>query len=88
LAGEVLRVWRTRLDPEGRVSIVHLNPVYDAAGSDVRRLAPSVPAVGIRDAEDLPALVEFAQFATGRTGLSELTAHLDARGAAFLGAVA
>lgn len=55
LAGEVLRVWRTRLDREGRTSAVHLNPVYDADGFDVRRLAPSVPTAGIRDAEDLPA---------------------------------
>ncbi|MEV7680938.1 hypothetical protein AB0O64_20670 [Streptomyces sp. NPDC088341] len=79
LAGEVLRVWRTRLDREGRTSAVHLNPVYDADGFDVRRLAPSVPTAGIRDAEDLPALVEIAQFAEGRTSLAELRAYLDRR---------
>ncbi|MER8184615.1 hypothetical protein [Kitasatospora sp. NPDC094015] len=84
LAGEVLRVWRTRLDPDRRTSVVHLNPVFDAADLDVRRLAPSVPTAGLRDAEDLPALVEIAQFAEGRTGLAELTAHLDARIARFL----
>ncbi|MCW8376206.1 hypothetical protein [Streptomyces justiciae] len=79
LAAEVLRVWRTRIDPERRTSVVHLNPVYDADDFDVRRLAPSVPTAGVRDAEDLPALVEIAQFAEGRTGLAELTAYLDAR---------
>ncbi|MDG4863334.1 hypothetical protein P8605_34865, partial [Streptomyces sp. T-3] len=79
LAGEVLRVWRTRLDPERRTSVVHLNPVYDAADFDVRRIAPSVPTAGIRDAEDLPALVELAQFAEGRTGLAELHAYMDDR---------
>ncbi|MFD7225452.1 hypothetical protein ACFV9P_31315 [Streptomyces sp. NPDC059892] len=79
LAGEVLRVWRTRLDREGRTSVVHLNPVYDADGFDVRRLSASVPTAGIRDAEDLPALVEIAQFAEGRTGLAELRAYLDGR---------
>ncbi|WP_415950737.1 hypothetical protein [Streptomyces sp. KLOTTS4A1] len=79
LAGEVLRVWRSRLDPERRTRAVHLNPVYDAASFDVRRLAPSVPTAGVRDAEDLPALVELAQFAEGRTGLSELRAYLDDR---------
>ncbi|MDH6131261.1 hypothetical protein P3T37_000630 [Kitasatospora sp. MAA4] len=84
LAGEVLRIWRTRLDPERRTSIVHLNPVYDADDFDVRRLAPTVPTAGLRDAEDLPALVELAQFAEGRTGLAELTAYLDARTAHFL----
>ncbi|MEU7277580.1 hypothetical protein AB0A69_02110 [Streptomyces sp. NPDC045431] len=84
LAGEVLRVWRTRLDPERRTSVVHLNPVYDADGFDVRRLAPSVPTAGIRDAEDLPALVEVAQFAEGRTGLAELRAYFDRRVELFL----
>ncbi|MFF5936455.1 hypothetical protein [Streptomyces sp. NPDC012508] len=84
LAGEVLRVWRTRLDPERRTSAVHVNPVYDADGFDVRRLAPSVPTAGIRDAEDLAALVEIAQFAEGRTGLAELLAYLDRRVELFL----
>ncbi|MFJ5557716.1 hypothetical protein ACIQCD_09885 [Streptomyces sp. NPDC093250] len=85
LAAEVLRVWRTRLDPGRRTSVVHLNPVYDAADFNVRRLSPTVPTAGIRDAEDLPALVELAQFAEGRTGLAELTAYLDTRAARMLG---
>ncbi|WP_067825358.1 hypothetical protein [Actinomadura kijaniata] len=84
LAAEVLRVWRTRLDPGRRVTVTHLNPVYDAEGFDVRRLAPTVPTAGIRDAEDLPVLVELARFAEGRAGLAELTAYLDARVARFL----
>ncbi|MFJ5776871.1 hypothetical protein [Streptomyces sp. NPDC093094] len=86
LAAEVLRVWRTRLDPGRRTGVVHLNPVYDAAGFDVRRLSPAVPTAGVRDAEDLPALVELAQFAEGRTGLSELTAYMDSRAARLTGA--
>ncbi|MFG1811008.1 hypothetical protein [Streptomyces sp. NPDC049040] len=86
MAAEVLRVWRERLDPDGRVAVVHLNPVYDAGGFDVRRLSPAVPTAGIRDAEDLPSLVGLAHFATGRTGLPELRAHLDTRIAAFLAA--
>ncbi|MDX6740048.1 hypothetical protein [Actinocorallia sp. A-T 12471] len=85
LAAEVLRIWRTRLDPAGTCAIVHLNPVYDAAAFDVRRLAPTVPTAGIRDAENLPALAELARFAEGRTGVAELNAHLAARVAAFLG---
>ncbi|MER8230630.1 hypothetical protein [Streptomyces sp. NPDC094049] len=84
LAGEVLRVWRTRLDPERRTGVVHLNPVYDAEGFDVRALAPGVPVAGIRDAEDLAALVEIAQFAEGRTGFGELRAYLDRRVELFL----
>lgn len=84
LAGEVLRVWRTRLDPDRRTAVVHVNPVYDADGFDVRRLAPSVPTAGIRDAEDLPALVEIAQFSEGRTGPAELYAYLDRQVARFV----
>lgn len=48
------------------------------------RLAPSVPTAGIRDAEDLAALVEIAQFAEGRTGFDELGAYLDRRVELFL----
>jgi len=81
LADEVLRIWRTRLDTARRTSVVHLNPAYDAADFDVRRLSASAPTAGIRDAEDLPALVEIAQFAEGRTGLAELRAYLDTRAA-------
>ncbi|MFC9894468.1 hypothetical protein ACFVMC_12295 [Nocardia sp. NPDC127579] len=84
LAAEVLRVWYSQLDPEGRVGIVHLNPVYDAGDFEVRRLAASVPTAGIRTAEDLPALVELAQFSTGRTELAELTDYLAARIHKFL----
>ncbi|MEU8034718.1 hypothetical protein AB0C13_40325, partial [Streptomyces sp. NPDC049099] len=84
LAAEVLRVWRTRLDPERRTSVVHLNPVYDTADFDVHRLSATVPTAGIRDAEDLPALVELAQFAEGRTGLAELIAYMDTRAARMM----
>lgn len=84
LAGEVLRIWRTRLDPRGRTSVVHLNPVYDAEDFDVRRLAREVPTVGVRDAEDVPALVELAQFAEGRSRAAELWAHVDTRVRRFL----
>ncbi|MDT0322048.1 hypothetical protein [Streptomyces millisiae] len=85
LAAEVLRVWSARFDPTGRTEIVHLNPVYNADDFTVRALAPAVPTVGVRDAEDLPALVELARFAQGRTGLAPLRAHLAARVAEFLG---
>ena len=36
-------------------------------------------SAGIRDAENLVALVELARFAEGRTGISELRAHLARR---------
>lgn len=86
-AGEVSRVWRTRLDPDRRTAVTHLDPVYDADGFDVRRPAPRVPTAGIRDGEDLPALVELAGFAEGRTGTAALYAYLDQRVARFTAAV-
>ncbi|WP_225991403.1 hypothetical protein [Actinomadura montaniterrae] len=91
LAADVLRIWRTRLDPGHRLApgqrvlIAHLNPVYDADDFDVRRLSPGVPTAGIRDAEDLPTLVELARFAERQVGLAGLRAHLDDRTARFLG---
>jgi hypothetical protein len=83
-AAEVLRVWRTRLDPQQRTSVVHLNPVYDADTFDVRRLAPGVATVGVRDAEDVAALVELARFATGSAGFDELRRHVADRVDRFL----
>ncbi|MEV0588694.1 hypothetical protein [Nonomuraea sp. NPDC050310] len=79
LAAEVLRVWSDRLDRAGEVRLVHVNPVYDAERFEVRALSPLVPTVGIRDAEHLPALVELAQFATGRTDVADLLAYLERR---------
>jgi hypothetical protein len=84
LAAEVLRVWQSTLD-DGRTEIVHLNPVYDDDTFAVRGLAPGVATVGVRNAEDVAALVEVARFATGAAPLQELRTHLDARVAAFLG---
>lgn len=75
-AAEVLRVWQTHLDPERRTEIVHLNPVYDSEAYDVRRLAPGVPSVGIRDAEDAATLVELARFAVGTAGYPRLLRYL------------
>ncbi|MGH3727831.1 MAG: hypothetical protein ACRDTU_03655 [Micromonosporaceae bacterium] len=83
-AAEVLRVWRTRLDPRRRTSVVHLNPVYDAENFDVRRLAPGVATVGVRDAEDAAALVELARFATGTASFDQLRHHLSDRVDRFL----
>jgi hypothetical protein len=85
LAAEVLRVWRARLDPLRRTAVVHLNPVYDADDFDVRRRSADVPTVGVRDAEDIPALVEFAQLAARGGELDVLRSHLAQRTAQFLG---
>lgn len=75
-AAEVARVFRTRLDPERRVSIVHLNPVFDAEHYAPRTIGEAIPTVGLRDAEDLLTMLGFARFADGAAPLGELEAYL------------
>ena len=76
---EVTRVFRERLDPESRVSFVHLNPVFDSERFMPRSLGPEVPTVGLREAEDLPTVLSFARFAQGDAPLAELEAYLEGR---------
>ena len=76
-AAEVVRVFRERLDPEQRVGLVHLSPVYDADNIALRGLGPAIPTVGLRDAENVPTLLTFARFADGSADLSELQAYLE-----------
>jgi hypothetical protein len=84
-AAEVLRVYRTRLDPQVRTSVVHCNPVFDAQDYTPRALSPAVPTVGLRDAEDLPTVLGFARFAEGSASLEELEEYLAARVRRLLG---
>lgn len=81
-AAEVLRVFRRRLDPS--VSILHCNPVFNADDFSVRSLSPAVPTVGLRDAEDLPTVLGFAQFADGKSSLGDLEQYLKVRVQQFL----
>ncbi|MEZ4361539.1 MAG: hypothetical protein R3B48_15235 [Kofleriaceae bacterium] len=84
-AAEVARVFRQRLDPERRVSIIHLNPVFDAEHYAPRALGAAIPTVGLRDAEDLLTMLGFARFADGSAPLSELEAYLATRVRGVLG---
>ena len=83
-AGEVCRVFRQRLDPERRTTIVHVNPVFDAPHLGPRPLDPSVPTIGLRDAEDLPTVLAFARFADGGLSITDLEHYLQARALAFI----
>ena len=78
-AAEVARVFRKRLDPERKTSIVHLNPVFDAEHYAPRTIGPAIPTVGLRDAEDLLTMLGFARFADGSAPLSELEDYLAER---------
>jgi hypothetical protein len=78
-AAELARVFRRRLDPEGRTSIVHMNPVFDAEHYAPRTVGGAIPTVGLRDAEDLLTMLGFARFADGSAPLSELEDYLAER---------
>lgn len=96
-AGEVLRVWNTRIRRAGSPFVVHLNPVFDSEGFAPRSLLPAapsatgavppVPAVGLRDAEDIPTMIAFARFALGDAPLASLEDYLAARSRRFLEAM-
>ncbi|GAB1539200.1 hypothetical protein NUACC21_18650 [Scytonema sp. NUACC21] len=78
-AAQLLRIFRTRLDPMQRTSIVHCNPVFNSEDYSLVSLSSSIPTVGLRDAEDLPTMLGFARFADGSAPLSELEEYLAER---------
>ncbi|WP_414619136.1 hypothetical protein [Calothrix sp. CCY 0018] len=82
-AAQVLRIFRNRLDPNNRTSIVHCNPVFNSDDFSVRSLCADIPTVGLRDAEDLPTMLGFAQFANGSASLSELEDYLEVHSKSF-----
>jgi hypothetical protein len=84
-AGEVLRVYRERLDPPARTVVVHVNPVFDANDFSPRALTPTVPTIGVRDASDLPTMLAFARFAAADAALDGLHEFLEARVAELVG---
>ncbi|ATB43562.1 hypothetical protein CYFUS_009042 [Cystobacter fuscus] len=76
---ELTRVFRTKLDPSRRTTLLHVNPVFASDLYAPRALGAHVPTVGVRDAEDLPTVLGFARFAEGAAPLSELEDYLAAR---------
>ncbi len=84
-AAEVIRVYRERIDPHRRTSIVHVNPVFDAESIAPKSLGAHAPTVGLRDAEDLLTVLGFARFAEGNEPLDALEAYLAERAEALLG---
>ncbi|MCA9524176.1 MAG: hypothetical protein KC609_24580, partial [Myxococcales bacterium] len=85
-AAEVARVFREHLDPTRRVSMIHLNPVFDADHYAPKTIGRALPTVGLRDAEDLFTMLGFARFVEGSAPLEELEHYLARRVAQLLGA--
>lgn len=79
MASELIRLYRAHLDPQRRVSFVHVNPVFDSERFAPRGLGDALPTIGLRDAEDLLTGIGFARFADGAAPLAELEAYLAAR---------
>ncbi len=82
---EVTRVFRAKLDPARRTTLIHANPVFASELYAPRGIGTLVPTVGVRDAEDLPTVLGFARFAEGAAPLSELEDYLAARVRRMLG---
>ena len=61
-----------------------MNPVFDGESLAPRHISPLVATVGVRDADDLLTMLQFARFALGNTRLAELEEYLDQRVNAFL----
>lgn len=76
---ELLRVYRCKIDPHGKTSIIHCNPVFNADDYTLKRISPLIPTVGLREAEDLQLVLKFARFAEGKATLAELQAYLKTR---------
>jgi hypothetical protein len=84
-AAEVARVFRTRIDPDQKTEMVHMNPVFDAENYAPRTIGAHIPTVGLRDAEDIPTMLGFARFSTGGAPLAELEEYLARRVEHLLG---
>lgn len=83
-ACQVVRAYQRLIPGAREVSIVHLNPVFDAEHYAPKTLGAEVPTVGLRDAEDVFTMIGFARFADGKLPLSELEGYLEARVGQFL----
>ncbi len=80
----VLNVYRTCVDKAREVSIVHVNPVFEAANFGSASFGPIVPMVTVRDAEDVVTALGFARFADDKATIDVLRAYLDGRVREFL----
>lgn len=76
LADQVVAVARARISSFADLSVVHVNPVFDADNLAPRTLGPSISTVGLRDAEDLLTTLGFARFVSGAATMAEFDTYL------------
>ena len=78
-ATQIVKAFREKIAGAESVSVVHLNPVFDADHFAPKTLGPDIPTVGVRSAEDLLTMIGFARFAEGSAPIDELEDYLRRR---------
>ena len=73
-----------RHNSERRTRLLHLNPAYDDCDYAPQALGPTVPTLGIRNAEDIPSILGFAQFVDANGDLAVLQRHLETLATALI----
>jgi len=72
----VVQAARAKIPGVDKINIVHANPVFDPGHFSPKPLSSHIATVGLRDAEDIIVMIEFAAFASGVRDLAALEAYL------------
>jgi hypothetical protein len=76
-AHQVISVFQAKLDPKKDIKFVHFNPTMSASSThEIKRIASSVPTIGLRQAEEFFTMLGFARFVQGDASFSELEQYL------------
>ncbi|MCP3926465.1 MAG: hypothetical protein GY714_28220 [Desulfobacterales bacterium] len=74
---DIIRIFKTKIEKRKRTGVVHFNPVFDAHELEPRRISDLVPTIGLRDSEDIPSLLPFADLGEYKESLSKLENFLN-----------
>jgi hypothetical protein len=83
---EIVRLWRDRLNGHHKTTLTHMNPVFDPDTYAVRSLSAYIPAIGVRNVEDIPLAMLISRFANGEFELRQLVQFLQHQSQQFLAA--
>lgn len=72
---EIIRIYQDKIEKQ-KLPIIHLNPVFNTENYEPKSLSKRIITLGIRNAEELPMLIEFSNFALDNTSLEELESFL------------
>ena len=78
---QLMQVYHKNISPkisaQDRVSILHLNPVFDASSFDLRPISPEIVTMGLRNVQVIFTALNFARFAAGHADIKALDRYLD-----------